>query len=687
MKKYFLLLAFFSIVFAPFFTYAGTLVVEKHWFNYAYQADGSGYETTATFEATFPDTMLLGQTGIITGFVGFGGGKGLHECPLNVNCIALPNYLRTSPGTFTSIRNHGVTNNGIFTAPMTPGLYHMGFTADKDISSWCKGPNGKVGQCSTPFAYEEADITITPSSACSDSLNNDSQQGIDTLDPECHTDCNVNNAISYVPTHNSESVGPNGSCGSTETNTVNIGLDNSLVTKTKSVTLQSGQSTLSDTIYLSSSDWNALTAGKCSLKKRNGASWDYVPSVEYFSENTGTFSYTVAGLTAGTHEYQYECKKASWASDPVTKVSASATITVAAYVGTPVVSCTPSPQASPATFNWSASGFTNQASVVCTVDGQAKATGVASGSFSKSSVGSYAVNCTDGTQSQSASCSVTPGAPSCGDGVCTGAESCSSCASDCGACAPLTLGATCNPTPTVPVLKVNENFNVAVNFVNTGSKPWNPSAESFNNNSISSFSNWDGITRPLTTYISGTPSSGTFSSSFNLTAHSRPGTYPLSFRMSDVNGYFGSACLVNGDGNIQVRYPECSDGVDNADAEDTLVDSLDPGCMANSVYDPNDDDEQDASLGVVLKISAKPQLVRQGGSATVTYQVNDCSISGGAATWLLKRDGIVVASGTGNSSGEQTYPVTNIQSKTSFVVGCGGSVKTVSISLIKVQEF
>ena len=45
--------------------------------------------------------------------------------------------------------------------------------------------------------------------------------------------------------------------------------------------------------------------------------------------------------------------------------------------------------------------------------------------------------------------------------------------------------------------------------------------------------------------------------------------------------------------------PECSDTVDNADAEDTLADSADPGChtdgnAANAgSYDPNDDDETD----------------------------------------------------------------------------------------------
>ena len=434
-----------------------------------------------------------------------------------------------------------------------------------------------------------------------------------------------------------------------------------------------------------------MTAGKCSLKKRNGGSWDYVPSVEYFSENTGTFSYTVSGLTAGTHEYQYECKKASWASDPVTKVSASATITVAAYVGTPVVTCSPSPQASPATFNWSASGFTNQASVVCTVDGTANGVGVASGSFSRSSVGTYSVNCSDGTQSQSASCSVTPGAPSCGDAVCNGSETCSSCSADCGVCAPLTLGAACSPTPTVPTLVTNQNFSVNVSFVNTGSKPWNPSSFTYRSNAVSSHPNLDALTRTLSTYVSGTPSSGTFNSSFAFTAPSRSGTYPLSFRMSENGTLFGAAnaCLVNGDGNVEVRNPECSDGVDNGDVEDTVGDAGDPGCITSGTYNPNDDDEQDPSLGVVLKVSASPQLVRQSGSSTAKYEVNECLTTPGnvPAAWQFRRDGVVIASGTGTSNGERTYSLTNIQAKTILTISCGSTTRTATVSLIKVEEF
>jgi hypothetical protein len=50
--------------------------------------------------------------------------------------------------------------------------------------------------------------------------------------------------------------------------------------------------------------------------------------------------------------------------------------------------------------------------------------------------------------------------------------------------------------------------------------------------------------------------------------------------------------------------PECSDGVDNGDPEDTLVDATDPGCHSDGdpenpdTYDPTDDDETDLSPGL-----------------------------------------------------------------------------------------
>ena len=77
----------------------------------------------------------------------------------------------------------------------------------------------------------------------------------------------------------------------------------------------------------------------------------------------------------------------------------------------------------------------------------------------------------------------------------------------------------------------------------------------------------------------------------------------------------------NDDDETDGAKPECSDGVDNADPEDTLADIDDPGCHTDGdatnagSYDPNDDDETDV---------AAPQvgLPRTGGdSALATAMV------------------------------------------------------------------
>ncbi|MEX2294116.1 MAG: hypothetical protein WD691_10060 [Acidimicrobiales bacterium] len=47
-----------------------------------------------------------------------------------------------------------------------------------------------------------------------------------------------------------------------------------------------------------------------------------------------------------------------------------------------------------------------------------------------------------------------------------------------------------------------------------------------------------------------------------------------------------------GGGLPSANAPECSDGKDNADTEDTLADEDDPGCFNKGVYDPNDTDER-----------------------------------------------------------------------------------------------
>jgi hypothetical protein len=59
-------------------------------------------------------------------------------------------------------------------------------------------------------------------------------------------------------------------------------------------------------------------------------------------------------------------------------------------------------------------------------------------------------------------------------------------------------------------------------------------------------------------------------------------------RDTDGNGVIDT-CGGGGGGTDQV--PECSDGVDNYDVEDTLKDAQDPGCITNGTYNPLDPSE------------------------------------------------------------------------------------------------
>lgn len=95
------------------------------------------------------------------------------------------------------------------TAPQVPGEYTLGFSA-----FFTPGSIMDVNYHAPTFSYEQRVITIS-TTICSDGLNNDGQQGADTLDPQCHSGCNTSNAGTYVATHNSETTPPEGSTCST----------------------------------------------------------------------------------------------------------------------------------------------------------------------------------------------------------------------------------------------------------------------------------------------------------------------------------------------------------------------------------------------------------------------------------------------------------------------------------------
>lgn len=77
---------------------------------------------------------------------------------------------------------------------------------------------------------------------------------------------------------------------------------------------------------------------------------------------------------------------------------------------------------------------------------------------------------------------------------------------------------------------------------------------------------------------------------------------------------------VKGAGCAAAALPECSDTVDNADAEDELADAADPGCHTGgdatvaSDYDPNDDDETDVMAAAALPSRDADSLPATGSS-------------------------------------------------------------------------
>ena len=131
------------------------------------------------------------------------GGVGISS-PVIISAPATGNvsFIRnTVNGTdySTSIQFTG-TESASFSAPSQAGQYQ--------ISAYSWSFHGTDG-CEDSISYT---VTAPASTECSDNQPNDSDGLNDEADPQCHTDCNVNNAGSYVATHNSETTPPNGTC-------------------------------------------------------------------------------------------------------------------------------------------------------------------------------------------------------------------------------------------------------------------------------------------------------------------------------------------------------------------------------------------------------------------------------------------------------------------------------------------
>ena len=144
-----------------------------------------------------------------------------------------------------------------------------------------------------------------------------------------------------------------------------------------------------------------------------------------------------------------------------------------------------------------------------------------------------------------------------------------------------------------------------------------------------------------------------------------------------------SGCTDANDNNENNVSPQCSDGVDNADPEDTLIDMADPGC-AND----NDNDEADAptgpraywaglsgteyAAGAQVNLWSTVKLVARGATPgnAVTFDVRDDDCISGSPP-CAGDDLIVTLNANAGADGSAEYNWTIDQN--SYTLGGGGS--------------
>jgi hypothetical protein len=137
------------------------------------------------------------------------------------------------------------------------------------------------------------------------------------------------------------------------------------------------------------------------------------------------------------------------------------------------------------------------------------------------------------------------------------------------------------------------------------------------------------------------------------------------------------------------RKPECSDGVDNADAEDTLADTADPGCHTDgnagnpSSYDPLDPDESNGVAASIVTFDTQcvEKNVTHPSFAWDTQNANKCRIyktsdgtsgCGSSETDTAKCDYV---DATSKSNGQLQYIQSSLgftSSPTSYTLECYG---------------
>lgn len=302
----------------------------------------------------------------------------------------------------------------------------------------------------------------------------------------------------------------------------------------------------------------------------------------------------------------------------------------------------------------------------------------------------------------------------CGNSVCSGGETCSTCPQDCGACATNDEAACIGNQATIispsnARVTPGSSFTVFFRFQNIGNTMWTSPTYAVST-TAGTHSPWRTSfgTKVLNpTSIAGLPTFGSTNGySHVFTAPSGVGSYNLSFVVTKNGSAFNNQCLVNGTGVVQVVNSECSDGIDNDG--DTKIDCVsgneDLGCFPDGnggggACNPNDDSEQD-NIGANVSITTNPQLVRTGGRSNVRFicdaaswrvsgpQVGNISSSVARDTTSLGCTSANVFCGLQATPSDGTvFPALNIQNKELYTLECGGVSRSASISVIKVNEF
>jgi len=159
--------------------------------------------TNCNTEIIFNDSMFPGSLNIATYMYNENINSSMRTCSVTESLILNRTLIESNSPEEAGYNMSATTETGQLNA----GSYLFKFTHRLEGS----GPYINI----TPFSTKEKVFLHTvqvASSQCSDGVSNDSDGLADTLDPQCHTDCNVNNPGSYVPSHTSETTPPNGSC-------------------------------------------------------------------------------------------------------------------------------------------------------------------------------------------------------------------------------------------------------------------------------------------------------------------------------------------------------------------------------------------------------------------------------------------------------------------------------------------